>query len=92
MSETIIGIKKKLACLSTNKDCSIVAEWIKSITNHLHWCVASAPEDNSDDIIKRWKSLMEHIIDTHDECYHADLSLDERRKKWLIPGANRFIC
>ena len=60
--------KEKLACLSTDKDCLIIAKWIESITNHLYWCVASAPDDDSDDIIKHWKSLMEHIIDMHDEC------------------------
>ena len=31
-----IGIKKKLAHLSTNKECSIIGDWIKSITNHLY--------------------------------------------------------
>ena len=85
-----IGIKKKLARLSNNKDCSIIGDWIKSITNHLYWCAASAPDD-SNDIVKRWKSLMDHICDIHDECYHTDLSLEDRRKKWLIPGTESQI-
>ena len=80
------GIKKKLARLSTNKDCSIIGEWTKSITNHLYWCAASAPEGDGDDIVKRWKSLMDHICDEHATCYHEDLTLEERRKNWLIPG------
>ena len=80
------GIKKKLARLFTNKDCSIIGKWTKSITNHLYWCAASAPEGEGDDIVKRWKSLMDHICDNHDTCYHKDLTLEERRKKWLIPS------
>jgi len=80
------GVKKKLARLSASKDCSIIGEWIRSITNHLYWCAASAPEGDGDDIVKRWKSLMDHICDSHDTCYHKDLTLEERRKKWLIPG------
>ena len=86
-----IGIKKKLAHLSTNKECSIIGDWIKSITNHLYWCVASATDGDGEDIVKRWKSLMDHIGDIHDDCYHADLSLQERRKKWLTPGKQLLI-
>ena len=39
-----IGLKKKLAKLSQYKDCEIVGAWIKSITNHMYWCAASAPD------------------------------------------------
>ena len=74
-----------MARLSSNKDCSIIAEWIKSITNHLYWFAASSPEGDGNEIVKSWKSLMDHICDSHDTCYHSPLSLDERKKKWLIP-------
>ena len=63
----------------------IIAEWIKSITNYLYWCAASSPEGDGNEMVKCWKSLMDHICDSHDTCYHSPLSLDER-KKWLIPG------
>ena len=85
------GIKKKLARLSTNKDCSIISEWIKSIKNHLYWCSVSAPEGDGSDIVKRWKSIMDHISDDHGTCYHKDLTLEERRKKWLIPSSYIII-
>ena len=75
-----------MARLSSNKDCSIISEWIKSITNHLYWCAASSPAGGGNEIVKCWKSLMDHICDSHDTCYHCQLSLDERKKKWLIPG------
>ena len=49
------------------------------------WCAASAPDGN--DIVKRWKSLMNHVCNTHDDCYHDPLnSLEERRKLWFVPG------
>ena len=86
-----IGIKKKLARLSANKELSIIGDWIKSITNHLYWCVASATDGDGEDIVKCWKSLMDHIGDIHDDCYHMDLSLQERRKKWLTPGKQLSI-
>ena len=31
-------IKKKSARLAKTKECSLIDEWIKSITNHLYWC------------------------------------------------------
>ena len=79
-----------MARLSGNKDSSIIAEWIKSITNHLYWCAASSPAGDGNEIVKRWKSLMDHICDSHDTCYHSQLSLDERKKKWLIPGTGHM--
>ena len=48
----LTGIKKKLACLSTIKDCSIIG-----------WCAANAPEGDSGEIVKRWKLLVDHIAD-----------------------------
>jgi len=81
----LTGIKKKLARVAKTKDCELIGEWIKSITNHLYWCAANAPD--GDDIVKRWKSLMNHLCNIHEDCYHDPLdSLDERRKKWFIPG------
>ena len=79
-----IGLKKKLAKLSQYKDCEIVGAWIKSITNHMYWCAASAPDGNGQLMVDRWKSLMSHLVDQHDDCFH--LPLGDRRKKWLIPG------
>ena len=95
------AVKKKLAHLATASECGIVGEWAKSIINHLYWCAASVPNgdneaddgdddgsnDNGDEIVKRWRSLMDHLCNIHDNCYHSELSsLEQRRKKWLIPG------
>lgn len=95
----LTGVKKKLARLATASECSIVGEWSKSIINHLHWCAAYVPDgkdtlddvsdsdNNGDEIVTRWKSLMDHVCNIHDNCYHDELSsLEVRRKKWLIPG------
>ena len=83
----LTGIKKKLACLAKTKQCDLIADWIKSITNHLYWCAASASDGDGEDIVKQWKSLMNHVCNTHDDCYHDPLnSLEERRKLWFVPG------
>ena len=92
----LTGVKKKLAHLAAASECGIVGEWTKSIINHLYWCAASATndddasdddDDNGNNIAKHWKSLMDHLCNIHDDCYHTELSTpDARRKKWLIPG------
>lgn len=63
-------IKKKLSHASTTADYGIIAEWIKSITNHLYWCAASALDGDGNDMVKHWKSLIDHICDIHEDCYH----------------------
>ena len=40
------GLKKKLLKLSKYKDRELIAEWMKSIINHLYWCVVSANGDH----------------------------------------------
>ena len=70
------------------KDCEVVGEWIKSITNHMYWCAASLPQGDGDQMVVQWKSLMELLCDQHDSCYHPPLG--ERRKKWFIPGIKLY--
>jgi len=76
--------QEKLLKLSKTSNCALVGEWIKSTTNYLYWCAASAAD--GDDIVKHWKSLMNHIFNVHEDCYHDNLSQDQRRKKWFSPG------
>ena len=72
--------------LAQYKDCKVIGEWIKSITNHLYWCVASSPEGDGDEMVVRWKSLMEHICDRHNAYYHLPLEGRDRHKKCLVSG------
>jgi len=59
--------------LAKAKQYELIADWIKSITNQLYWCAASVPDGEGDEIVKRWKSLMNHVCNTHDDCYHDPL-------------------
>ena len=81
------GLKKKLLKLSKCKDCELIAEWMKSITNHLYWCAASANGDHEQIIIRR-KSLISRLANDHSDCYHSDLG--DRQKKWFISGM--YVC
>jgi len=76
----LTGIKMKLAQVAKPKDCELIGEWIKNITNHLCWCPVNAAD--GDYIVKQWKSLMNHCCNIHEDCYHNSLdSLEEKRKK-----------
>ena len=44
------GIKKKLQQLAKYKECEMINDWIKSITNHLYWCAASSPEGDGNEM------------------------------------------
>ena len=72
------------------KDCEVVGEWIKSITNHMYWCAVKTPGGDGKEMAIRWKSLMEHLCDQHENCYHTQ-DLGDRRKKWLQPGIIQII-
>lgn len=85
-TSSLLGIKKKLSRLAKTKECALIAEWIKSITNHLYWCASSAPDGEGNEIVKRWMSLADHICDVHDDCYHEPLNTLQERKKWFTPG------
>ena len=89
-------------------ECGIVGEWTKSIINHLYWCAASVSDndddvgddvsdddsdnDNGNRVVKCWESLMDHLCNVHDNCYHIELSsLEQRKKKWLISGIPKYF-
>ena len=81
------------------QDCNIINDWTKSITNHMYWYAASSPGNDCEQMVIRWKSLMDHICDNHEECYHDPLRGLQRHKKWFIPGkicnciyAAIFLC
>ena len=74
-----------MAKLSKYKDCDIAGVWTKSITNHIYWYAASTPDDDGKEMVTCWKSLMSHLCNQHDECYHLPLG---DRRKWVTPGNN----
>ncbi|XP_077867910.1 uncharacterized protein LOC100376482 [Saccoglossus kowalevskii] len=87
------GLQKKMLALSKEKECGILQDWIKSVTNHLYWTAASTPDGNGDLMMDKWTSVGNHIQNIHEghgtffpRCEHDDLTRQERRKRWLKPG------
>uniref|UniRef100_A0A8C2FEU5 Uncharacterized protein n=1 Tax=Cyprinus carpio TaxID=7962 RepID=A0A8C2FEU5_CYPCA len=75
------GIKKKLVMASNRKHCKDLAPWVRSVSNHMWWSCSSSKGDEKVQLLRRWTSILHHICD----CYHADLSSDEQRKKKWLP-------
>ena len=83
-------VRKKLEKISKRKDCEIIAEWMKSIINHLYWCALSTEDGNSAMIEAKWLSIINHIHNIHHghndlfpKCAHEHIY--RRNKKWLKP-------
>ena len=83
----ILGVAKKLEQLAKQKDCEVVHQWVKSISNHLYWSAASS--DNGDVMVAKWKSIGNHLQDIHEGhgelfpvCLHPQLEVN---RKWLKP-------
>ena len=87
------GLKKKLLDLSKN-NCSIVGKWIRSIINHLYWCISSTPDGNGDVIEAKWLSVANHIRNKHKghsvlfpKCLHGKYKVkDGQAVEWMKPG------
>lgn len=88
------GLGKKIDAISKGKDCAVVAQWKKSIVNHIFWCAASTDDDDGEMKEAKWLSITNHIINKHNghdndrfpRCLHGHLHGREKKKKWLEPG------
>ena len=63
------SIKKKLLALSKKKELACIADWVRSIINHLYYSAQNCQQD-SGLLIEMWLSILKHIIGVH--SWHAD--------------------
>lgn len=85
------SIAKKLLKAGKEKSCERINKWVSSIRNHLYWCATSTKDGFGDLILAKWKSLMNHIQDKHENhedelfetCIHGPL---EEKRKWIKNG------
>ncbi|XP_071834545.1 uncharacterized protein [Apostichopus japonicus] len=84
------GIKKKLRAAAAKKDCGLINDWTKSITNHLYWCASSSPDGDGGVMAAKWASVVNHIMNIHVHenplfpvCSHPRLDAEGRLKVWV---------
>ena len=94
------SVTKRLTKKGELKGNDDLTHWIKSISNHLWWCYSSCNK-NADELVEKWKSVLNHISNKHrwrgnmyfHKCYHRRLSRrEEKQKMWLSPTSQAYIA
>ncbi|XP_071498945.1 uncharacterized protein [Diadema antillarum] len=88
------GLKKKINAVAKLKDCEVVGRWKRSIVSHVYWCAASSPDGNGDMIAAKYKSILNHIRNVHDNhgdlfptCAHGE---EYGQREWMRQGTKAF--
>ena len=50
---------------SQEKGCEIVGKWLRSTMNHLYWSVISTEDNNVEEMLEKWLSLVNHMHNVH---------------------------
>ena len=94
------SITKKLLALAKRKFNEELAPWIKSVSNHLWWSVATCNGDPKL-LIEKWLSIINHVSNKHEwrgcsiftKCEHHQLTEAQQKEiKWLKPGSSPHVA
>lgn len=86
------SIRKKVIQASRQRNCGLLTLWSKSIVNHFWYCAQSCNGD-PDVLVRKWKSLIRHISNDHEQCEHDNLSQQEASDKaWVTEGSSAFFA
>jgi solute carrier family 8 (sodium/calcium exchanger) len=91
------SVVKKVLKAGKEKGCEVLAEWAKSIRNHIYWCATSTKPGFACLIEAKWLSFMRHVNNQHEEhpnplytrCNHGELT---ENKKWIKVGKVDKCC
>lgn len=80
----------KLEAMGKKKNCEIIGDWSRSISNRTYWCAMSS-EGDEELVSKKWCSILNHVCNVHEghgnklpRCEHGDL--DDRL--WIKKGTS----
>jgi len=86
------GVFKKLETSGKKKKGKQVADWARSVSNHLYWCAASSDGDG-EMVSEKWLSILNHITNVHEghgerfpKCLHGELE----DRDWIKKGSLAF--
>ncbi|KAK3105927.1 hypothetical protein FSP39_008705 [Pinctada imbricata] len=87
------GVFKKLIAVSKKRDCSQIADWAHSISNHMYWA-ASSSNGNGEMVLQKWQSILNHVCNKHEghgdlfpTCQHEEITKDVC---WLKMGSKVY--
>ncbi|KAJ8250976.1 hypothetical protein GJAV_G00215770 [Gymnothorax javanicus] len=87
-------LKKKMTAISKLKGCDVVGRWKRSILNHVYWCASSTPDGDGDTIVAKYKSILNHVRNVHDN--HGDLHPKcapgelYSQREWMKQGSKAY--
>ncbi|XP_028405222.1 uncharacterized protein LOC114527724 [Dendronephthya gigantea] len=79
---------------SKTKGCEKIKDWTKGVCNHIYWCSTDTAESFKSLILAKWKSLMQHIANKHEDhpdhlfpkCAHGEIE----KRKWIKVGTKAY--
>ena len=88
------GLVKKMLVASKEKGYERIKDWTKGIRNHIYWCSTSTVGCFKSMILAKWKSLMRHITNKHEDhpdslfpkCVHNEIE----KRKWIKVGRSEM--
>ncbi len=89
------GVIKKILKASLEKGNETLKDWMKAIRRHLYWCALSTKQGYGDLIVAKWKSIIRHIANRHEDhqdtlyqqCAHGELE----PRAWLKIGKENQV-
>lgn len=90
------GIAKKMLAASKKNGGKTIGKWITGVRNHIYWCSTSTVEGFEHLILAKWKSILKHISNKHDnnpdslfsKCVHDELG---ERRKYIKVGMSNYL-
>eukprot|EP00105_Crassostrea_gigas_P041763 XP_019925911.1 PREDICTED: uncharacterized protein LOC109619685 [Crassostrea gigas] len=86
------GIFKKLEAVGKKKNCEIIGDCSRSISNHTYWCAMSS-EGDGELVSQKWCSILNHVCNVHEghgnkfpRCEHGDLE----DRLWIKKGSKAY--
>ncbi|XP_069835643.1 uncharacterized protein [Dendropsophus ebraccatus] len=86
------SIGAKVLSASRRKYCEDLSPWVSVVRDHLWWA-ASTCDNNSELLLEKWNSVINHTANEHSWCgnklYHhcEHESVQDRQRKWLHWGS-----
>ena len=93
-------VVKKLAKKSKKKEFQDLTAWIRSVSSHFWWSVATC-NGNYDVLLEKWTSIVNHVSNKHSwrgakhfkKCAHRKLTRREVKEKvWLKVGSSAHVA
>ena len=89
------SLTKKILKGSKENGFEALKYWLKSIRKHLYWCALSTKQGFGDLTVAKWKSLVRHIANKHDDhpdplfpnCVHGELE----PRDWIPNGKQNCL-